>query len=50
MPMAKPTTFNPKGGSVKFGRDTDFNFGANVKPRKPKAGGKAKKGGKGGGS
>jgi hypothetical protein len=48
--MAKPTTFGRKATPVKFGRDTDFNFGANVKPRRRRGGGKGKKGGKGGGS
>ena len=37
--MAKP---------VRFRGDTSFNFGANVKPRKPKTGSKPKKGSKGG--
>ena len=48
--MAKPVTFGRKARSVKNTGSTSFNFGANVKPRKPRAGGKPKKGGKGGGS
>ncbi len=47
--MAKPVTFGRKARSAR-NADVSFNFGANVKPRKPKAGGKARKGGKGGGS
>lgn len=48
--MAKPTTFNRKPQTAKTTGSTSFNFGANVKPKKPKSAGKARKSGKGGGS
>jgi hypothetical protein len=48
--MAKPVTFGRKARSAKNTGSTSFNFGANVKPQKWKAGSKARKGGKGGGS
>jgi hypothetical protein len=48
--MAKPTTFGRKSAALKFSRDVGFDFGANLKPRRRKAGGKARKAAKGGGS